>query len=141
VGFALAIDVKTQPVAAAILEVARRYGASERLWLVAPEAAHVADLDLGPAHAVVTVRGNVLRSSQRQAVLRHAREIGVDAVNARWMWWSTSIVDEVHALGMLAFGYDAQRSTSLRRSVAIGLDGVFSDHVDRMLAALTPETM
>jgi hypothetical protein len=37
---------------------------------------------------------------------------------------------------MLAFGYDAQRESALARSVAIGLDGVFSDHVDLMLNAI-----
>jgi glycerophosphoryl diester phosphodiesterase len=118
--FALAIDVKTAPVAAATVAAAERHGATANLWIVAP----------------ATVRGNVLRSPRRATVLELAREAGVEAINARWMWWNRSFVREVHALGMLAFGYDAQRAISLDRCVAIGLDGVFSDHVDRMLAAL-----
>jgi glycerophosphoryl diester phosphodiesterase len=136
VDFALAIDVKTQAVATAIVEVAHRYNAVDDLWLVAPQAAHLADIDLGRAHRAMTIRGNVIRSGRRRTVLAQAHETGVEAINARWMWWTRSIVDEVHAWGMLAFGYDAQRQPSLRRSVSIGLDGVFSDQVDRMLAAI-----
>jgi glycerophosphoryl diester phosphodiesterase len=37
---------------------------------------------------------------------------------------------------MLAFGYDAQRTSSLRRCVELGLDGVFSNYVDRMTSVL-----
>jgi hypothetical protein len=51
----------------------------------------------------------------------------------RWPWWTARHVRHVHAAGLLAFGYDAQRPWTLRRCGRIGLDGVFSDHVDRML--------
>jgi glycerophosphoryl diester phosphodiesterase len=136
VDFALAIDVKSVAVAASIVAVALHHKAIHNLWLVTPSAADLAEIDLGGAHRVVTVRGNLMRSRRRQRVLNHARVVGVEAINARWMWWSASIVEQVHALGMLAFGYDAQHRRSLERSVAIGLDGVFSDHIDRMQAAI-----
>jgi glycerophosphoryl diester phosphodiesterase len=132
--FALAIDVKTDAIAAAIVEVAKRYDATADLWIIAPAATQLANIT--GARRAVTIRGNVIRSRQRRAVLAQARDVGVDAINARWMWWNASIVNEVHALGMLAFGYDAQRRPSLNRSVRIGLDGVFSDHVHRMIEAI-----
>jgi glycerophosphoryl diester phosphodiesterase len=132
--FDLAIDVHTMAIAQAAMMVAGQYGAADRIWLVAPEAAHLETLH--HAHRVVTVRGNVIRSRRRREVLLRARDTGVEAINARWMWWTRSLVEEVHALDMLAFGYDAQQPSSLRRSVSIGLDGVFSDHIDRMLAAI-----
>jgi glycerophosphoryl diester phosphodiesterase len=138
--FELAIDVKTQVVASGIVATAQARGDVNRLWLVAPEAAHLAELDLGGAHRAVTIRGNVLRSRRRRTVLGHAHETGVEAINARWIWWNRDIVAEVHASGMLAFGYDAQRSGSLNRCVRIGLDGVFSDHVDRLVTALRQES-
>jgi glycerophosphoryl diester phosphodiesterase len=132
--FDIAIDVKTEPAAAVLVATAKRYGAADRLWVVAPEASHLAGLD--EAHLAVTVRGNILRSPRRHHVLETARAAGVEAINARWMWWNRAIVDEVRQLGMLAFGYDAQRAVSLNRCKRIGLDGVFSNHVDRMLAAI-----
>jgi glycerophosphoryl diester phosphodiesterase len=132
--FALAVDVKTTEIASALLETAERHGATTNLWIVAPVAATLRELTA--ANRAVTVRGNLLRSRRRAAALAEAKDHGADAVNARWMWWTPSIVAEVHRLGMLAFGYDAQRRASLDRSVRIGLDGVFSDHVDRMIEAL-----
>jgi glycerophosphoryl diester phosphodiesterase len=133
--FELAIDVKSGAIADAVLAVAQRHGAAEHLWLVAPQPSDLADLD--GAHGVVTIRGNVMRSGQRVAALAAARDGGIAAINARWMWWSQAIVAEVHELGMLAFGYDAQRRSSLDRALALGLDGVFSDNVERMVAAIT----
>jgi glycerophosphoryl diester phosphodiesterase len=114
--------------------VAQRYGVADRVWVVAPQPSHLESLD--GAHRAVTLRGNVIRSGRRRAALALARATGVEAINARWMWWTRSLVDEVHALGLLAFGYDAQQNASLRRAISIGLDGVFSDHVDRMVAAI-----
>ena len=102
--------------------------------MVAPQPDHLEQLD--GAHRAVTLRGEVIRSRRsRSAALANAKATGVEAINARWMWWTRGVVDEVHAHGMLAFGYDAQRRVSLNRSMSIGLDGVFSDHVDRMVAA------
>jgi glycerophosphoryl diester phosphodiesterase len=132
--FELAVDVKTAAVAEAVVAVAQRYTVAERVWVVAPQPSHLESLD--GAHRAVTLRGNVIRSGRRRAALALARATGVEAINARWMWWTRSLVDEVHALGLLAFGYDAQQNASLRRAMSIGLDGVFSDHVDRMVAAI-----
>jgi glycerophosphoryl diester phosphodiesterase len=132
--FDLAVDVKTEAVASALVAVANRYAAADRLWVVAPAASMLAGV--GGAHRATTVRGNVLRSRGRGSVLRAAGDFGVEAINARWMWWNGAIAAEVHALGMLAFGYDAQRRASLARSVGIGLDGVFSDNVEAMSAAI-----
>lgn len=132
--FDLAVDVKTADVAAAVVAVAQRYNVVERVWVVAPQPSHLESLH--GAHRAVTVRGNVMRSGRRREALTHARDTGVEAINARWMWWTRALVDEVHAMEMLAFGYDAQRRPSLARSVRIGLDGIFSDHIDRMVAAI-----
>jgi glycerophosphoryl diester phosphodiesterase len=132
--FELAVDVKNGAIAVGLVETARRYDAADRLWVVIPHTAAHELAVVEQVHRVVTVRANVLRSPQRKRVLATASELGVAAINARWMWWTRSLVAEVHALGMLAFGYDAQRTRSLRRCAEIGLDGVFSDHVDRMLA-------
>lgn len=132
--FDLAIDVKDTAVATAIVNVARRFEASYRLWLVEPASSAPTPLELGGAHRAVTIRGNVLRSPRRQAVVAQARAAGVEALNARWLWWSRALVAETHALGMLAFGYDAQRRLSLDRCARIGLDAVFSDRVAPLLA-------
>jgi glycerophosphoryl diester phosphodiesterase len=58
----------------------------------------------------------------------------------RWPWWTRSFVREVHDAGLLAFGYDAQREWTMRHCLKLGLDGIFSDHVDRMAALLDATT-
>lgn len=130
----LAVDIESASIGEAVLAVAQRHGAAHRLWLVAGEPSDLAGLE--GVHRVVTVRGNVMRSRQRSDALARARDAGAEAINARWMWWNHALVAEVHELGMLGFGYDAQRHASLNRSLAIGLDGVFSDHVESMVAAI-----
>jgi glycerophosphoryl diester phosphodiesterase len=132
--FDLAIDVKSAAVAVAVAAVAERHGVADRLWVVAPAPEQMADI--GGAHRVVTLRGSVIRSPRRLSALIRAHNEGIEAVNARSMWWSRRLVEEVHVHGILAFGYDAQRQSALERAVAIGLDGVFSDHVDLMVNAL-----
>jgi glycerophosphoryl diester phosphodiesterase len=132
--FDLAIDVKDAGVAQAVAEVAAAHGAAERLWLFAHEGVSLGDV--APAHAAVTVHARHLRGADHGRRLAAERDLGMEAINSRWLWWNRSLVDEVHDLGMLAFGYDAQQTQSLRRCVTLGLDGIFSDHVDRMLAAL-----
>lgn len=131
VDFDLAVDVRETDVAPAVVDVARRFGATSRLWLVAPLARLLPawrELD-ADVHLVHTL---TLRA-RSQATVRNAREVGSDAVNLRAIWWTGSFVDMVHDAGLLAFGYDAQTAWTLRRMARIGVDGVFSDHVDRLV--------
>lgn len=128
--FDLAIDVRRPDVAAAVLAVARAHGAASRLWLVA--AAH--DLMDGwrglgdDVHLALSIR----LIERSRATVRAAAHAGAEAVNMRWPWWSRRFVDLVHSEGMLAFGYDVQRARAMRRCLRLGLDGLFSDHVERL---------
>lgn len=130
--FDLAIDVKDAGVAELVAETAARHDVANRLWLFAHDG--VALGDIGDAHAAVTLRGTELLIGNRSRRLEAESDRGIKAINARWMWWTSCSVQTVHSLGMLAFGYDAQRHQSIRRCVDVGLDGIFSDHVDRMTA-------
>jgi glycerophosphoryl diester phosphodiesterase len=132
--FELAIDIKNSNTADAVLRVAGGHNAADRLWLFAPTG--VEFNHLGDARAAKTFHARDLLGPGQQRRLHAAKETGIDAVNARWMWWRESLVEQVHALGLLAFGYDAQQAVSIRRCVEVGLDGIFSDHVDRMHAAV-----
>jgi glycerophosphoryl diester phosphodiesterase len=134
--FEFAIDVKDAGVAHHVVDVAARHGAAHRLWLFAHEG--VALGDVGPAHAAVTIYARQLRIGDWKARIGAERDLGMKAINSRWMWWNRALIDAVHEAGMLAFGYDAQRTSSLRYCVSLGLDGVFSNHVERMNAVLPP---
>jgi len=132
--FELAIDIKNSNTADAVLRVAEAHDAAGRLWLFAHTGVEFEHL--GDAHACKTFHARNLLGPGRQRHLQVAKDAGIKAINARWMWWQRSIVEQVHSLDLLAFGYDAQRSSSIRRCIDVGLDGMFSDHVDRMHAEL-----
>jgi glycerophosphoryl diester phosphodiesterase len=68
--------------------------------------------------------------------LDRLRSGGIDAVNVRRRRWTKGLVDSVHEAGLLAFGWDAQSRRRIRALLALGCDGVYSDHVDRMVAVL-----
>lgn len=70
---------------------------------------------------------------------RHAaqlRERGIDAVNLHHTDWSAGLVTLYHRFGVRAWGWDAQHVRILRSLLEMGIDAVFSDHVDRMTTAL-----
>jgi glycerophosphoryl diester phosphodiesterase len=128
--FDLAIDVRLPDVAAAVLDVARAHGAQERLWLVGGTPALLAGwhaLDHS-GHLAMSIR----LAERRRATVAAAKTAGADAINMRWPWWTQSFVAHVHDEGLLAFGYDAQSRFAVERMLRLGVDGVFSDHVDRM---------
>jgi glycerophosphoryl diester phosphodiesterase len=127
--FDLAIDVKGKDAENAILDVAQAHGAANRLWLFTPTTMRPGRVR--PAHGGATLRRDQLRNKKlRRAVLLQLMAQGTEVVNARWPLWRRSAIDDVHGLGMLAFAWDVQSSIALRRCEVIGIDGIFSDHID-----------
>ncbi len=131
----LSLDVKDPAAAAGVVEVARRHRATDRLWLCAPDPRLLMrwrDLDADVRLVLSTRlgRGGIHPAPPEIAAM------GIDAVNLRAPEWSAPLVAECHAAGLAAFGWDAQHHAELKRVLALGLDGVYSDHVARMVAAL-----
>jgi glycerophosphoryl diester phosphodiesterase len=58
---------------------------------------------------------------------------GVAALNLPGSEWQAERVATVHAAGLLAFGWDAQARTEIRRLIDLGVDGIYSDRVDRLV--------
>lgn len=132
--FELAIDIKDSNTADSVVRVAEAHDAAGRLWLFAHTG--VTFDHLGDAHACKTFHARDLLGASNLRQLKAAKDLGIKAINARWMWWRRDLVEAVHSLDLLAFGYDAQQYTSIQRCISVGLDGMFSDHVDRMHAAI-----
>jgi len=63
-------------------------------------------------------------------------EAGIDAINLRQGEWSGGTATLFHRFDRLCFGWDAQHHRILRDLLRMGLDGVFSDHVDVMMEAI-----
>jgi glycerophosphoryl diester phosphodiesterase len=132
--FHLSLDIKDPAAATAVLAQAEALDALERVWLCSPR------LGLLQEWRSRSDRVGLVLSTRRDTL--HGTTIeslpgrGVDAVNLRDREWDTGLVGAVHAAELLAFGWDAQSEAQLERLMALGLDGVYSDHVDRMLEAL-----
>lgn len=136
-GFELSIDVKDPAALEPMLGVARRAGASERLWLchndwrvmagwrrIAPDVRLVESSNVAWMKEGLASRSSTLAAS------------GLDALNLHASQWDADRVREVRAAGLLALGWDAQSDDELDRLLRLGLDGVYSDHAAKMMAAI-----
>ena len=64
---------------------------------------------------------------------------GIDGVNLHHSDWNGGLVTLFHRFERTAFGWDMQHEHILRPALRMGLDGVFSDHVDVMVDAYKAE--
>ncbi len=136
--FELSLDVKEPAAATEAMQVAERHGALERLWLCSPsrrllkswrqQSKDVKLVDSVPMP---------LFARDRTARIEALAPLSIDALNIRHPAWSPELIDAVHAQGKLAFAWDVQDQALLDRLLAAGIDGVYSDHVDRLVAAIT----
>lgn len=138
--FELSLDVKDPAAAGAAVAVARAAGrdAPSRLWLCHPDWEQVAtwrapfpDVRLVDSTRVRRITEGLER---RAAALASA---GIDAVNLRHDDWTGGHTTLFHRFDLLAFGWDAQFDRVLDDLLAKGIDGVYSDHVDRMTQSAT----
>jgi glycerophosphoryl diester phosphodiesterase len=53
--------------------------------------------------------------------------------------WTGGLTTLVHKFGLMAFGWDAQYDYVITDGLRMGLDAVYSDHVDTMVDAYSRE--
>lgn len=135
-GFELSLDIKDVEAAETVVEVARRHGAPERLWLC-----HQAIPTLS-AWRPLSTDVHLVHSSDSlpaEGGERHASRLaaaGIDVANIHYRAWTGGTVALYHRFGILAFGWDAQFDQTLDHLLASGIDAVYSDHVTRMVSAI-----
>ena len=137
--FELSIDVKDAAAASAILAVARDFpGAEARLWLCHHDWQQVAqwrELSDG-AHLVDSTRLKRMKEGPERRAF-NLSDVGIDAVNLHHTDWTAGLTTLFHRFERYAFAWDAQHERVLASLLHMGVDAVYSDHVDRMLAAVT----
>ena len=135
--YELSLDVKDVAAAGAVIDLARAAGAVGRLWLCHPDWQQVASWRSlsDEVRLVESTRLRAMRPGpeRRAAQLRAA---GVDAVNLHHTDWSGGMTTLFHRFGRYAFAWDAQFERVLTALLGMGVDAVYSDHVDRMVEAL-----
>ena len=133
----LSLDVKDPHAFEAVVGVAEAAGAAHRLFLCHHDRELVASWRRR-SEAVVLVDSTRLHrlkegTERRAMALRNA---GIDCINLHESDWTAGLTTLFHRFGIECLGWDAQQPRVLRQLLAKGVDGVYSDHVDRMVDAL-----
>jgi glycerophosphoryl diester phosphodiesterase len=135
----ISLDIKDPAAFDRVIEVARAVGggAIEHLWLCHHRWTQVAAWRVSCPDVRLVDSTFVGRMSdgpeQRAAALAAA---GIDAVNLHHSEWTGGLTALFHRFEVLCFGWDAQHPRTLDGLLEVGIDAVYSDHVDRMVDAL-----
>lgn len=130
----LSLDVKDPASFPAVLDAARNAGgkAEEHLWLCHPAYEQLREWrEHTSARLVDSTRlSKIKEGPERRA--NELRNLGIEAVNLRLPDWTGGLVAIFHRFDRLAFGWDAQHEREIAGLIDTGIDGIFSDHVDRL---------
>ncbi len=140
VDYELSLDLKDDASAEAVVAVAddveRATGqpVRSRLWLAHPDLALLTRLR--QRWADVRLLNSVWLSSIKEGPERRAAQLaeaGIDAINMHYSDWTGGLTTLFHRFGVECFGWDAQHERVIAELLDMGIDAVYSDHVDRMV--------
>jgi glycerophosphoryl diester phosphodiesterase len=138
--YELSVDVKEPAVAPMLVEVARSHDALPKLWVCSPDLELLRTLRPEPEVKLV-------HSTRKRAIAvpleRHASdlaEMGVDAMNMHHTEWTAGLVSLFHRFALRAFAWDVQEVRHLRAMLRMGIDAVYCDRPDRMVATVSEWT-
>jgi glycerophosphoryl diester phosphodiesterase len=140
--FHLSIDLKDPQSGIPVLDVLSRRAPDlvARTWLCHPDQQLLADLrHVDPRVKLLqsTRLAKIREGPERRAAgLARAR---LDGINLHHTDWNGGLVSLFHRFGLVAFGWDLQYEHLLRPALRMGLDAVYSDHVDVMIDAYRTE--
>ncbi len=130
--FELSIDIKDDDALEKVFLLAREYQAEAQLWLCHPDWEVLAT-------ARTTTSARLVNSTRLKQMKngpeRRAAELaaaGIDAVNLHQSDWSGGLTTLFHRFDRYCIAWDAQHVRVIRDLVRMGIDGVHSDHVDRL---------
>jgi glycerophosphoryl diester phosphodiesterase len=135
--YELSLDLYEPKAARAVVMVARAFGAAPRLWLCSSNLGLLCELarEAPDVHLVHSTKRNAIGVPLERHAARLA-ETGIGTINLHRTEWTTGLVGLFHRFGIGAFGWDAQEARHLRQLLEFGIDGLYSDHVDRMVAVV-----
>ncbi len=135
--FDCSVDVKSADAAEGLLAVGRTHDALERLWVCSPDVDVLLALRPEP-------RVNLVHSTRRSSIgaplERHAFDLasaGIDVMNLHHTEWSAGLVSLFHRFDVRAFAWDTQEVRHIRAVLAMGIDAVYCDRPDRMVATVS----
>ena len=136
--YELSIDAKEPAVMEAMAAVARDAGAPERLWICSPDLDELRKLrePLADVRLVHSPGYGGLAPVNFERHCADLASIGIDALNLHHADWSLGTVTLAHRFELRAFAWDTQEVRHILAMLRHGIDGVYCDRVDRMVAAV-----
>lgn len=135
----LSLDVKDPAAVDATVAAAEAAGAVENLWLCHHDWRTVAQWRgrARGAHLVDSTRIDKMKEGpERRAVA--LVDAGILTLNMHHRDWSGGLVTMFHRFGIECFAWDLQQTRQIAALLEMGVDAVYSDHVDRLVDALPP---
>ncbi len=134
----ISLDVKDDSAFQPVVETAREWGekAEEQLWLCHRELDVLAEWRPRTSAKLVnsTRLGRINEGIERRLALLHEAE--VESLNMFHSDWSGGTVALAHRFQVSAFGWGANHERELAAVIDAGIDGVYSDYVDRMVSVI-----
>jgi glycerophosphoryl diester phosphodiesterase len=135
IDYDLSLDLKDDHCGPNVIEAVRLHHPDMlgRLWLCHHEVSRL--MSLRPLDDdVKLVESTRLKRLDGGPERRAAflAEHGIDGVNLRGPDWNGGLVALFHRFERTAFAWDLQQDYQLDDALRMGIDGVYSDHVDRM---------
>lgn len=138
----LSLDLKGPSTGAEVIRAVREHAPEllPRLWLCHHELDALSDLR-DADDEVKLVDSTRLHRIDEGPERRAARlaDLGIDGINLRKADWNGGLVALFHRFERTAFSWDLQHEHLLRPAFRMGIDGVYSDYVDRMVGAFNEE--
>jgi glycerophosphoryl diester phosphodiesterase len=138
----LSLDLKQPEAARPVIDLVRTVapGLLPRLWLCHPDVDVL--VALRPYDETVRLVNSTRLERIKEGPERRAAVLaaeGIDGVNLHRSDWNGGLTTLFHRFERVAFGWDLQYEHQLRPALRMGLDGVYSDHVDDMVDAFKAE--
>jgi glycerophosphoryl diester phosphodiesterase len=136
--YELSIDAKEAAVMRAMAEVARAVGVPGRLWICSPDFEELRALR-EPLVDVRLVHSPGYGGLPPANLERHCADLaaaGIDALNLHHADWTLGTVTLAHRFDLRAFAWDTQETRHILAMLRDGIDAVYCDRVDRMVAAV-----
>lgn len=141
-GYHLSLDLKDPAAGRAVITLLAADAPEllSRLWLCHPSHEFLAGLvpEAGPVNLVESTRLHRIKEGPERRAATLA-EIGLRGINLHHSDWTGGLVTLFHRFELTAFGWDLQFEHLLRPALRMGLDAVYSDHVDVMVDAISAE--
>lgn len=134
--FELSLDMARPDAVDAVVRVAAAAGALDRLWLTYWRVATLREWRRRFPGIHLVYPTLPLRAGAASRLIGRLAGEGIDVLNVHHRFCRARLVDDAHAAGLRLFAWGIRSPRSLPRVVALGVDGVYCDHVEGMVATL-----